>query len=358
MQPCSRANGRASTTASTTHLRERFPELVAARPEMAAYHAENAGRREAAIPLLRDAGVRALGRAAVAEAVKHLAHGIELVEVLEEPFRTTMEIELQGAIGPAYMATMGWAAPEVEHASSRLRDLPSPTGMARGRCKRCGASGRSIFYGDAWGLRWRSPPGSVHGQSGRDPLFETVGHQAVGYTHFYRGEYEDALRHAKAGLALFDLEREKRNRRALPVLVELRDVVVSRRVRADAGVRRRSRRQSAERPEAERRPGPSADACLSPVPAGCYSLPSPRRCRSSRGAGSGAARAVDRGGLRPLGCPWPTSSMPGRSRAREATPSRRPGRSTRLSTLVHDSRTYLNEPDLASMYAETLAPGR
>ena len=53
----------------------------------------------------------------MAEAVKHLAHGIDLVDVLEEPARATMEIELQAAIGPAYMATMGWAAPEVEHAS-------------------------------------------------------------------------------------------------------------------------------------------------------------------------------------------------------------------------------------------------
>ena len=46
-------------------------------------------------------------------------------------------------------------------------------------------------------------------QSLGDPLLETVGHQAVGYTHFYRGEYEHALRHAEQGLALFDLERER-----------------------------------------------------------------------------------------------------------------------------------------------------
>jgi len=41
-----------------------------------------------------------------------------------------------------------------------------------------------------------------------DPMLRTVGHHAVGYTHFYRGEYEAALRHADEGLALFDLERE------------------------------------------------------------------------------------------------------------------------------------------------------
>jgi class 3 adenylate cyclase/tetratricopeptide (TPR) repeat protein len=193
-----------------TTLRERFPEVVAARPEMAAYHAENAGRREAAIPLLRDAGVRALGRAAVAEAVKHLAHGIDLVELLDEPARTTMEIELQGAIGPAYMATMGWAAPEVEHASSRLRDLST----AKGDGPRTVQAMWGLWTVDF--LRGRLGPALdiakqvlAMAQSVGDPLLETVGHQAVGYTHFYRGEYEHALRHAEQGLALFDLERER-----------------------------------------------------------------------------------------------------------------------------------------------------
>jgi class 3 adenylate cyclase/tetratricopeptide (TPR) repeat protein len=193
-----------------TTLRETFPEVVAARPEMAAYHAENAGRREAAIPLLRDAGVRALGRAAVAEAVKHLAHGIELVEVLDEPGRTTMEIELQGAIGPAYMATMGWAAPEVEHASSRLRELS----VANGDAPRTLQAMWGLWTVDF--LRGRLGPALEvatqvlsMAQATRDPLFKTVGHQAVGYTHFYRGEYEQALHHAQEGLALFDLERER-----------------------------------------------------------------------------------------------------------------------------------------------------
>ena len=194
-----------------TTLQQKFPEVVAARPEMAAYHAENAGRQEAAIPLLRDAGISALERAAVVEAVKHLAHGIDLVDVLEEPARTTMEIELQAAIGPAYMATVGWAAPEVERASLRLRDLSAAKG-----------DGPRIFQA-MWGLwtvdflRGRLGPALevarqvlTMSQAVSDPLFRGGGHQAVGYTHFYRGEYEEALYHAEQGLALFDLERERK----------------------------------------------------------------------------------------------------------------------------------------------------
>ena len=191
-------------------LRDKFPEVVAARPEMAAYHADNAGRQDAAVALLRDAGTKALGRVAVAEAVKHLAHGIDLVNVLGEPARTTMEIELQAIIGPAYMATVGWAAPEVERSCGRLRDLAAGVGDG------------AKLYQAMWGL-W-----TVHflrGQYERaldiaqqvlamavqtgDPMLRVTGHHAVGYTNLRRGEYADALRHADEGLALFDLEREK-----------------------------------------------------------------------------------------------------------------------------------------------------
>jgi class 3 adenylate cyclase/tetratricopeptide (TPR) repeat protein len=192
-------------------LLEKFPELVAQRPEMAAYHAEHAGRREAAVPLLRDAGMNAFKRTAVAEAVKHLAHGIELVGVLHEPVRTTMEMELQAAISSAYMATVGWAAPEVERSSVRLRDLAA----ARG-------DGEKLFQA-MWGL-WTvhfirgklelalDVAQQVHEMAAQsaDPMLLEAGHHAVGYTHFYRGEYSLAIQHATAGLALFDLGREKR----------------------------------------------------------------------------------------------------------------------------------------------------
>jgi class 3 adenylate cyclase/tetratricopeptide (TPR) repeat protein len=191
-------------------LREQFPEVLAARPEMGAYHAERAGHREEAVHLLRKSGENALGRTAMVEAVKHLAHGIELVPVLEEPGRTDVEIQLQAAIGPAYMATLGWAVPEVERSCARLRDLAA---------KR--ADGGKLYQA-MWGL-W-----TVHFLRGEygpaldvanqvlamalktgSPMFAATGHHAVGYTHLRRGEYAEAIRHADDGLALYDLDRER-----------------------------------------------------------------------------------------------------------------------------------------------------
>ncbi len=192
-------------------LQAKFPEVVLARPEMAAYHAENAGQRAAAVSLLRDAGAKALGRVDVAEAVVHLAHGIELVNSLDEPARTTMEIELQAAIGPAYMVTVGWAAPEVERSSSRLKDLA----LSSGDGPRIFQAMYSLWTVDL--LRGRLGPGLDMARrvldlarGAGDPLLLVPGHHAVGYTHFFRGDYEEAILHAQEGLALFDLEREKR----------------------------------------------------------------------------------------------------------------------------------------------------
>lgn len=191
-------------------MREKFPELLADRPETEAHHAERAGQKEAAVPLLLKAGMKALGRTAVAEAVRHLAHGIELVGVLEEPARTEIEIELQAAIGPAYMATVGWAATEAEQSSMRLRELAA----AKGDGARLYQALWSLWTVDF--LRGRLVPALdvarqvlKMAQAVGDPLLRVTGHHAVGYTHFYRAEYEAALQHARAGLALFDLEQEK-----------------------------------------------------------------------------------------------------------------------------------------------------
>src|SRR4051794_8012340 len=43
----------------------------------------------------------------------------------------------------------------------------------------------------------------------RLPMLQLTAHHAVGYTHFYRGEYEEALHHATEGLPLFNLKLEK-----------------------------------------------------------------------------------------------------------------------------------------------------
>ncbi len=192
-------------------LRDELPELVEALPEMAAYHAEKAGLPGVAVPLLQEAGMRAFGRTAMAEAAKHLGHAIELVDALSEPARTTTEMELQATIGPAYMATLGWAVSQVERSSERLRDLATACGDVA-RLYQATWSLWTVYF-----LRGQLDPAlevahqvlAMAVKSG-DPLLRVTGHHAVGFTHERRGEYAEAIRHADEGLALFDLERERR----------------------------------------------------------------------------------------------------------------------------------------------------
>src|SRR5262249_55328424 len=110
-----------------------------------------------------------------------------------------------------YMATIGWAAPQVEKSSERLRDLA----MATGDVAKLYQATWSLWTG--YFLRGQLDPAlevarqvlDMALKSG-DPLLRITGHHAVGFTHERRGDYADAIRHADEGLALFDLEREKR----------------------------------------------------------------------------------------------------------------------------------------------------
>jgi len=192
-------------------LEREFPELVEARPEMAAYHAEKANRRERASELHLAAGLHALGRTAVVEAVRHLRHGIELVDAIEEPKRSQLELELQAAIGPAYMATLGWSAVEVERSSQRLLELATMR------------ADHARVYQAMWGL-WtvHFVRGELHGaleiaqkvydiaQSTGDPMLRITGGHALGYTSYYRADLEKARAIAVEALETSNLEVERR----------------------------------------------------------------------------------------------------------------------------------------------------
>lgn len=194
-----------------TALTTQFPEVVELRPEMAAHHAELSLRPDSAVFFLHRAGVRALGRQAVVEAVQHLRHGLELIDAVDESRRASLELELQAAIGPAYMAMLGWAAPEVERASARLLELASAIGD------------REKVYRAMWGL-W-----TVHFVRGEldaaievarkvydmatasgDPMLRITGCHAFGYTSYCRADFATAKRIALEALSpsTIDLERQ------------------------------------------------------------------------------------------------------------------------------------------------------
>src|SRR5262249_54053039 len=81
-------------------LAQRFPETVAAQPELVAQHYTEAGLIEQALPYWQRAGERATQRSAYVEAVAHLTTGLEALKALADtPERVRQELTLQLALG-------------------------------------------------------------------------------------------------------------------------------------------------------------------------------------------------------------------------------------------------------------------
>jgi predicted ATPase len=101
-------------------LTERFSEVAETQPELLAHHYMEAGLGEQAIAYWQQAGQHALQRSANSEAVQHLTRGLALLATLPEtPRRAQQELDLQLALGPAWIATKGRSAPEVEQTYAR-----------------------------------------------------------------------------------------------------------------------------------------------------------------------------------------------------------------------------------------------
>ncbi|HEV8713011.1 MAG TPA: adenylate/guanylate cyclase domain-containing protein, partial [Candidatus Binatia bacterium] len=94
-------------------LAGQFPDVKETQPELLAQHYTAAGLTEQAISYWQRAGQRASERSANVEAISHLTKALELLKSLPDtPERTQQELGLQTTLGPVFIASKGWAAPE------------------------------------------------------------------------------------------------------------------------------------------------------------------------------------------------------------------------------------------------------
>jgi class 3 adenylate cyclase/predicted ATPase len=111
-------------------LESRFPQVVETRPELLAHHLTGAGLAEKAVGYWLQAGLRSRERSAEVEAVGHLTKGLELLKALDEsPERDARESEFLSPLGTAYIASRGYAAPEVGPVFRRARELCERVGQ-------------------------------------------------------------------------------------------------------------------------------------------------------------------------------------------------------------------------------------
>jgi predicted ATPase/DNA-binding winged helix-turn-helix (wHTH) protein len=176
-----------------------------------AVHFEQGRDADRALRYLQYAADNALRRSAHADAITHLTKALALLTVLPEtPERAQRELVLQTTLGPALMATRGYAASEVEYAYARAREL----------CRQVGETPQ--LFQALWGL-WYFYLVRAEFQTARElgeqllslaqcvqtPALLLLAHRVLGQTLAFLGEFSPAQVHLEREMTLYNLEQHR-----------------------------------------------------------------------------------------------------------------------------------------------------
>jgi class 3 adenylate cyclase len=190
-------------------LQEHFPETVETQPELVAHHYTEAGLTEQAVPYWQQAGQRTVDRSAYIEAEHHLNTGLDLLTSQPDTLeRAQSELSLQTTLGLTLARTKGYAAPQVEYAYTRAREL----------CRQVGETPQ--IFPVLWGLlsyyvvRDELPTAQELGeqllilaQRVQDPVFLTVAEFCIGGTSVLLGTLTPARDHLERALVGYHQEQ-------------------------------------------------------------------------------------------------------------------------------------------------------
>jgi class 3 adenylate cyclase/predicted ATPase len=192
-------------------LQRQFPEIVARDPALLAQHCAEAGFNEKAVGYRITAGQQALARSAMTEAVAQLTKGLEVLANLPEgPARQQHELDLRLALGPALIATQGWAAEATGKIYERAGELCEELDQRQ----HLGA----VLFGQFTYRNVRGEYRLAHetaaallriGEARNDALLISLGHHLLGYNYIGLGEFT---------LARAELEQTLRAEDADPAL--------------------------------------------------------------------------------------------------------------------------------------------
>jgi class 3 adenylate cyclase/predicted ATPase len=192
-------------------LQRDFPQTGETEPEVLAHHCAQARLVRQAVGYWLKAGELAIRRSATAEAIAQLGKGLELVASLSrDRERAGLELELRTALGGALIAARGFAAPETGEAFARARAL----------CQRLGRPPQlfPVLYGQyAFHLAHAELDRSLEtaeellraAQEQDETAPQVMGHRAVGFASFFRGEPVRAREHFERALALYDPQQHR-----------------------------------------------------------------------------------------------------------------------------------------------------
>jgi predicted ATPase len=187
-------------------MEQRFPDLVATRPEIVAHHYAQAGLVEKSVACWGTAGHRSTARSAMAEAAVQLQKGLDQLALLPDTReRRRQELEFCSGLGAALMIIKGYAAPETGHNYARARGLweqlgsPSeflhvPCGQFFFHVNRCEFDLAERLAGDLLRLS----------RQHNDSAGLVLGHTCSGRALVSVGRFASARAHLEEALALYD----------------------------------------------------------------------------------------------------------------------------------------------------------
>ena len=193
-------------------LEQQLPDVMGDAPELIAHHYTAAGLHDHATPYWRQAGDLALARMALPEAVSHLSTALKLnVEAAPSTARDRQELEIRNALGAAYMALLGWTAPNYEMTvtpaitlGKKLQDvrllLPAIFGLWV--IYSCRAQ-----FDEA--LKWVDEMLGATALDARSDL-AIVGHMAATLTYHWMGDFAAARAHCEGVVDLYDDDAHQR----------------------------------------------------------------------------------------------------------------------------------------------------
>jgi class 3 adenylate cyclase/predicted ATPase len=195
----------------TEVLEERFPERVAAEPEVVARHAEAAGLAATAITYYKSAGERAHKRSAHEEAIAQFRKAIALVETLPAGReRDAREAGVQRALGTTLMAARGFAHAETEAAYERARTLCEAVGDSETLASVLSAlAGLYVNRGELDRSIMLLERLLAMGDETRDQFLIVAAHSNAAFANHYQGCFAASLAHCERVIALYDPARDR-----------------------------------------------------------------------------------------------------------------------------------------------------
>jgi class 3 adenylate cyclase/tetratricopeptide (TPR) repeat protein len=193
-------------------LRERFPDVVDAEPELLAHHFTQAGLTGPAIEYWGKAGDLALRRSAFKEAIAHLGKAIDMTEAAGagEKERPGGRLHLQVSYGNAMIAAHGHAAPETAAAFRRAHELAAGhADVSERHSVNYGLWAGSYVRGELAAMRKAAE--ALLGDCASQPRSPeaSIAHRANGVTLWFAGDLVEARAQLEQALAIFEPERDR-----------------------------------------------------------------------------------------------------------------------------------------------------